>query len=166
MRLRSYRKTDFETLCDIDWKCFPDGHAYTPVEMRAFLRNATDVLVVENRRRRVVAFLIARRGRIVTLDVLPEYRRRGIATLLMEECERRARRAGADKAVLEVAARNRAAYALYRKLGYRRSRRLPGYYQNGEDGWRMEKQLDVRAQAERGSRRGRPPAPGPASLAR
>jgi ribosomal-protein-alanine N-acetyltransferase len=146
VKLREYREEDFETLCDIDWQCFPNGVAYTPREMRAFLRWAT-AIVVENRRGRVVAFLVSRRNRVVTLDVLPAYRRRGIASTLMAEFERRARQSGATKASLEVGVANRAALGLYRALGYRRIRRLPGYYQNGEDGWLMEKKLNVRSKA-------------------
>lgn len=139
-KLREYREGDFETLCDIDWRCFPGGVAYTPVEMRSFLKGAV-ALVVENRGGRVVAFLVGRKNRVVTVDVLPEYRRRGIARVLMGAWEDRMRAAGVTKVRLETSVKNREAQALYRALGYSRVKRLPHYYLNGEDGWLMEKKL-------------------------
>jgi len=148
--MRTYRETDFETLCEIDTKCFPLGIAYTPVEMRAMLKGAL-ALVVENRRGRVVAFLIGRKNRVMTLDVLPGYQRRGIGRALMEAWEARLRQAGIERVWLETSVRNRPAQALYRSLGYSRVKRLPHYYLNGEDGWLLEKRLDVRPQTARGT---------------
>lgn len=99
VKLRGYRAGDFETLCEIDTKCFPLGIAYTPAEMRAMLKGAA-ALVMENRRGRVVAFLIGRKNRVMTLDVLPGYQRRGIGRTLMEAWEARLRRAGVERAWL------------------------------------------------------------------
>jgi len=148
MRLREYRERDFGTLCEIDARCFTDGLHYPRREMRAFLRVGTAV-VAENRLGRVVAFLAAAKNRVVTVDVLPEYRRRGIARALMDAAEARMRAAGAPQVLLEVGVRNRAAQALYRSLGYTRVKRLTNYYPNGSDAWLMEKRLDVRAKTER-----------------
>ena len=151
VRFREYREDDFERLCEIDWECFPSGIAYTPPEMRAILKGAQAV-VAENRRGRVIAFLVSRRNRVMTLDVLPAYRRRGIARALLRELEERMRAVGARKIILETSVKNKPAEALYRSLGYTRVKRLPHYYLNGEDGWVMEKRLDVREEASSGAR--------------
>jgi len=143
IQLREYRDGDFETLCEIDWKCFPQGIAYTPPEMRAFLKGAL-ALVAENHAGAVVAFLVARKNRVITVDVLPRFRGRGMGRALMAECEKRIGAAGARKLTLETGVKNRAAQALYRALGYTRVRRLPNYYLNGEDAWVMEKELESR----------------------
>ena len=42
---------------------------------------------------------------------------------------------------LEVAHNNKAAIALYEKLGYAHVRSLPQFYEDGKDAWRMEKAL-------------------------
>jgi ribosomal-protein-alanine N-acetyltransferase len=142
VKLRKYREGDFDTLCEIDWKCFPQGIAYSPPEMRAFLKGAV-ALVAENHAGTAVAFLVARKNRVITVDVLPRYRRRGIARALMAECEKRLRAQGQRKILLETGVRNRPAQALYRALGYSKVKRLPHYYLNGEDGWLLVKRLDV-----------------------
>lgn len=56
---------------------------------------------------------------IANLAVHPEYRRRGVAELLMVEAEARARDFGCKWAVLHVDERNVAGRRLYGKLGYR-----------------------------------------------
>ncbi|HYM11440.1 MAG TPA: N-acetyltransferase [Bryobacterales bacterium] len=158
MTFRDYRPADFERLCEIDRCCFEPRVAYSAGEMRAILRHRRAVVIVaENSRGEVVAFVAAQRraaGRardgtgdaawIVTLDVLPRYRRRGVGRELMRRSEERLAAAGVRVAVLETAVSNRAAQALYESLGYTFVKRLPRYYASGEDGWRMEKRL-VRA---------------------
>ena len=42
---------------------------------------------------------------------------------------------------LEVRSDNPAAIALYERRGYRRIARLPGFYEDGADGWRYVKVL-------------------------
>lgn len=118
--------------------------------MASILRRAGAVtLVAENARGAVVAFVAAHRqkegkGHIVTLDVLPGYRGRGVGWRLMRLCEKRLAAAGIGTLRLETSVNNRAAQALYRSLGYTFLKRVPRYYPNGEDGWILEKRL-VRA---------------------
>lgn len=52
------------------------------------------------------------------IAVLPEYRRQGIGTQLMEAVERKARTLGCCKVTLETHERNEAALALYTGCGY------------------------------------------------
>ena len=75
-----------------------------------------------------VAQPIRRIGRILTLDILPEGRRHGLATRLMQECEARLRASDCGQVFLETAVSNEAAIELYHKLGYEIMRRLPMYY--------------------------------------
>ena len=70
---------------------------------------------------------------INTLAVSPDYRRRGLATLLMQHVLAEAAREGALKATLEVRASNQAALALYERLGFRVTARRPGYYTNPQE---------------------------------
>lgn len=52
------------------------------------------------------------------LYVIPEARRRGLATAVLTELERRARAAGYARLILETGTRQPEAIALYRALGY------------------------------------------------
>jgi ribosomal-protein-alanine N-acetyltransferase len=65
---------------------------------------------------------------VVNVAVAPEQRRRGLAGWLLRFSIRRAARAGARRAVLEVRAGNRDAVALYESLGFARLGRRREYY--------------------------------------
>jgi ribosomal-protein-alanine N-acetyltransferase len=65
---------------------------------------------------------------ILTLGVLPSFRRRGVAHRLLASAGERAAAAGCERLVLDVAEDNPAAYALYRRLGFADIARRPAYY--------------------------------------
>ncbi len=66
-------------------------------------------------------------GEVLSVGVLPDYRRRGLARALIAGVAGRARADGADALLLEVDQRNHAAVALYRRLGSAEVARRPGY---------------------------------------
>jgi len=80
-------------------------------------------------------------GHIVTIDVIPKYRRKGIATKLLQRIEKEFHDVGIETSYLEVRDDNMAARKLYRKLGYREVEVLEDYYSHGENGIRLEKAL-------------------------
>ncbi len=67
-------------------------------------------------------------GHILTIDVAPQYRRRGIAKKLLREVEETAKQHGAKECRLEVREDNFAALSLYQKLGYEKIAKLENYY--------------------------------------
>jgi ribosomal-protein-alanine N-acetyltransferase len=88
-------------------------------------------------------------GWILTLGVLPHWRRRGVAMALLLECERRMRM---PQVKLTVRRSNTAAVRLYEKLGYQQVDIWSKYYRGGEDGLVLAKQMpDAQGEA-RGAR--------------
>lgn len=79
-----------------------------------------------------VGFALARRtgddAELLTLCVLPDHRRRGIAAALLNEVLQQARRLGTANVFLEVAETNDPARALYASRGFIVGRRRPDYY--------------------------------------
>ncbi len=73
---------------------------------------------------------------IVTVGVLPAYRRRGIGKALIAACEEQL---ATGVVRLSVRASNAEAIRLYRSLGYLEYERWVDYYQDGEDAVVMEK---------------------------
>lgn len=65
---------------------------------------------------------------ILTLGVIPDCRRVGVAARLVNECRLIAADAGAAQLFLEVAADNSAALALYTRRGFRQVGRRDNYY--------------------------------------
>lgn len=72
--------------------------------------------------------LVGDEAEILSVAVLPEWRRRGIARLLLEEALRHLYREGVRSIHLEVEDSNMAALGLYRRMEFRESGRRPGYY--------------------------------------
>lgn len=77
-------------------------------------------------------------GWILTLGVLPAWRRMGIARALLVECETRLEM---PKVKLTVRCGNTAAIRLYKKMDYQQIDIWRRYYRNGEDGLVLEKQM-------------------------
>lgn len=82
-------------------------------------------------------FILARdlggEAEILTFGVLPEMRRAGIGTALLEAAIAEAGRRGHGSLVLEVAADNDAARLLYETLGFAQVGRRPRYYRRGRE---------------------------------
>src|SRR5262245_20411917 len=76
----------------------------------------------------VVVLAVAADAEIITLGVLPEFRRRGIGGGLLAWAAARSRASGCRRLLLEVAEDNPAARALYGKLGFSQVGRRPSYY--------------------------------------
>ncbi len=78
---------------------------------------------------------------ILTLAVQPSARRSGVAAALVEAATTRARDAGADRMLLDVAEDNAAALALYKRAGFGEDGRRQRYY--GEvDAVLMSRKID------------------------
>ena len=80
-------------------------------------------------------------GYIVTLDVSPKRRRRGIAGRLMRVAERQAQQEGCSALVLHVFTGNEAAIRFYASLGFVRSHRDGEFYGPKMDAWVFHKLL-------------------------
>ena len=146
IRFRDFEPADFLRLCELDQICFAPAIAYTPEEIAAALYQPHTFALIAERDAHVVAFVLAGRtrklvGHVITIDVHPDCRGRGIGTRLMEMAEARLAQQGAQRAVLEVSTGNAVAIAFYRARGYAGERLLRRYYRDGSDAWLMEKAL-------------------------
>ena len=77
-------------------------------------------------------------GWITTLGVLPQYQRMGIASALLDQCEKEM---GLPLVRLTVRRSNINAQSLYFSRGYRQIDVSRNYYEGGEDGLVMQKSL-------------------------
>jgi len=80
---------------------------------------------------------------VLTVAVLPDYTRQGIASNFMAELEKWSISKGAPAMMLEVGTENASAIALYEKLGYENISTRRGYYGPGLDAFVMRKELNV-----------------------
>lgn len=87
------------------------------------------------------AWIVSRELHINNLAVHPRFRRRGVASQLLEEALRRAKLKGATAGYLEVRASNEAAKMLYHRYGFKLVGRRRNYYDHPrEDAILMRKE--------------------------
>ena len=84
---------------------------------------------------------VIKKGHIVSVAVLPQYRRKGIGQALITEAMEGMRLYNAKQCFLEVRVTNTPAVDLYKKLGFQITRTIHGYYADGEDAYVMTKKL-------------------------
>jgi ribosomal-protein-alanine N-acetyltransferase len=152
VRLRSATRADIDSLFDLDQLCFPPQIAYSRGEFRSLLNSPRAVSTIAEDEQILAGFAVAQTvrargsfvGHIVTIDVAPAFRRRGIGHLLMESLESTLRSAGAERLRLEVAVNNSPALRFYDGLGFVCIGQIRGYYHAELDALVMEKMLSVR----------------------
>lgn len=124
-----------DKLYEIEKQCF-DREAFTKQQLSYLLADYNTVGLVARVNDEIVGFVIAqieieRRmmfGHILTVNVAPAYRRKGIAQRLLAEIESMLREKGVKECRLEVREDNVAALNLYQKLGYKVVSKLEEYY--------------------------------------
>jgi len=146
MRLRSFRAGDFERFYEIDQACFEPGVSYSREELARFLGHRNSRTWVAEEAGEIAGFLIANRERpsvlhIVTIDVVADWRRRGVGALLMDAAEKWAKDQRLALVGLETAHDNLGAQRFYQKRGYRKVDTVEDYYANGTAAWIMVKEL-------------------------
>ncbi|MBT9330676.1 GNAT family N-acetyltransferase [Paracidobacterium acidisoli] len=155
--LREIRREDLDALFVLDQVCFRPGIAYSRTELRYFLLHPKSISLLAEEcsagpeSARIAGFVIAGRvfhegcplGHIITIDVDPALRGRGVGSMLMEMAEHRLHEAGAASIRLEVAVDNVAAQKFYLRHGYKQTGRIRGFYMGTLDALVMEKPLSA-----------------------
>jgi ribosomal-protein-alanine N-acetyltransferase len=143
--LREYRAQDLEAMYALDLVCFDPAFRFSRRAMRRFAEARGATTVVAEAEGELVGFCIVqmeeRVGYVVTLDVAPVWRRRGLARRLMAESEARAAAAGALAMELHAFTGNEGAMRFYEGIGYGRVGRVEGFYGRGLDALVYAKRL-------------------------
>jgi ribosomal-protein-alanine N-acetyltransferase len=150
MRLREYSSDDLGPIFALDEVCFEPPFRFSARAMRQFAeaRNALTV-VAEAADGEIAGFCIAHVERakegltayIVTLDVAPKRRRRGLARQMMQRIEERARDSGCETIALHVSVENAGAIAFYAREGYEQTRMVRSFYGLGRHAYVYRKPL-------------------------
>jgi ribosomal-protein-alanine N-acetyltransferase len=83
-----------------------------------------------------------KKGHVVSIAVLEEFRKRGIGQALVEESLKGVKIKKCDEFYLEVRCSNNEAVRLYEKLGFVIKQQLNAYYRDGEDAFLMAIEID------------------------
>jgi ribosomal-protein-alanine N-acetyltransferase len=144
LRVRRFRLADLDRLMEIERASFPKV-AYPRDLFLELYEDCGSLFFVALLGGTITGYSVTctrlPRAELVSIAVDPLHRRMGVARKLLAHTLARLRSAGAATFSLMVRARNRKAIALYRGLGFRRTARVAGYYENREDGVRMRLNL-------------------------
>jgi len=122
-------------LCEIEKECF-QSEAFTKQQIVSLLKDYNSISLIATMDNQIVGFIIGSvyyernslTGHILTIDVLPVHRRKGIATRLLSKMERLFEEKNVKVCRLEVREDNLSALELYRKFGYDEIGKLKNYY--------------------------------------
>ena len=142
------QRRDAVALWTLDRLCFPVEDAFSLGTFRRLLQDGRQLgfRFDEPRAPSPLAFIIALRegaaADIVTLDVHPEHRRRGLGRALLRHLHAVLRSAATREVTLQVAEDNGGAQRLYAAEGYAAVGVARGYYGGGRDAVLMRLELD------------------------
>lgn len=151
--IRLFEKEDIDTVIEINQLTLPENYPGSFfLGLHSHAPNAFMVAVIESK---VIGYIMCRiergissfrrpypvkRGHIVSVAVLRDFRRHGIGTHLIQKGMEAMEEYGASEFFLEVRKSNTPAVATYERMGFEVSRVLRGYYRDGEDAYLMAKQ--------------------------
>jgi ribosomal-protein-alanine N-acetyltransferase len=138
---RDYRATDLEAMFELDEACFAEDFRFDRESMREFAEEQNAIVrIAQGAGRHIAGFVIVHverlasgwRAYVVTLDVAPDCRLKGLGRRLMREVEASAMAAGVRWMQLHVFTGNAGAIRFYEGMGYQRISTQKGFY--GESG--------------------------------
>jgi ribosomal-protein-alanine N-acetyltransferase len=146
MKFRPYRESDLEAMFALDIVCFERPFRFGLEDIRRFAAEPDAVTVVaEGEDGELIGFFIVElnddAAYLVTLDVSPSHRRRGVGRELLARAENAF--AGAERMVLHVHVGNEAAIRFYEANGYRRTGEAKSFYGRGIDAWIYTKPIEL-----------------------
>jgi ribosomal-protein-alanine N-acetyltransferase len=153
--IRRATSSDIADVISINWAALPEHYSDSFFEER-LQESPETFLVAEDEQSKIRAYImcrieygfsnlrrygLARKGHIVSVAVLQEYRGAGLGTALCEEAISGMKLRGCSEVYLEVRVSNNPAVRLYSKLGFKTVATHRGYYRDGEDAYLMSRQI-------------------------
>ena len=139
-------KEDLDTLHEIERECFKEN-AFPKHYLTCLFLQKNSIFLKAKINNKIAGFAVGvtqphyNQGRIYTLDVKTEHRRRGIATKLLQALEAEFKQRGATTSTLEVDVKNQPALKLYQKSGYKTKTLIKNYYGHNRHAAKMTKKL-------------------------
>ena len=145
---------DLQDVMRINRVCLPEN--YTDSFFVDLYQRFPETFIVAEENEKILGYIMCRievglsnfglgglikKGHVVSIAVLLEGRRKGIARALLKKAMAGMSYYKAKQIYLEVRVTNDVAISLYKKLGLDIARTISGYYSDGEDAYVMSKKL-------------------------
>ena len=140
----SIEPQDLEEIYAIEIECF-GNESFSLLEYRRLLSNHNSIPIKAIVKESIIGFVIGvyqmsiRSCTVVTINVKPRFRKKGVGFELMKSLEKGLERLKCGEVILQTRVNNTAALNLFDKLGFSKTSRLLNYYPNGTDGFEMKK---------------------------
>jgi ribosomal-protein-alanine N-acetyltransferase len=152
--LRKFSPDDLQSVMQINRVCLPEN--YTDFFFVDLHQRFPETFIVAEEDGKIAGYImcrievglsnfgfggLVRKGHVVSIAVMPQARRRGVAQAIINRALQGMEYYKAKQGFLEVRVTNDAAITLYKKLGFEITRTINGYYSDGEDAYVMTKRL-------------------------
>ena len=152
-KVKLFEEKELDQVVRINWSCLPENH-----DDSFFLElyyNYPKTFVVATVGDKVVGYMmcrmetgfselrlgIARKGHIVSVAVLPEYRNKGVGNTLIGKALENMKEYNVKECYLEVRSSNSTAINLYKKNGFKYVKTIDAYYKDGESAYVMARTI-------------------------
>jgi ribosomal-protein-alanine N-acetyltransferase len=139
-QLRLFRPADLKNILSIERAAFPRE----PYDRELFLelyRDCGGLFIVAKCSGRIAGYMVscAKSGKaeIVSIAVHPKYQKLGVGSALMVHTLAALKKKKVQSVKLMVKTTNSSGVRFYRRFGFIRVRRVPRYYEDGADAFRM-----------------------------
>jgi ribosomal-protein-alanine N-acetyltransferase len=152
--LRKFSPGDLQNVIQINRVCLPEN--YTDFFFVDLHQRFPETFIVAEHDEKILGYImcrievglsnfgfggLVRKGHVVSIAVLPQYRRRGVAQAIINRALEGMEYYKAKQGFLEVRVTNEAAISLYKKLEFEITRTINGYSSDGEDAYVMTQKL-------------------------
>jgi ribosomal-protein-alanine N-acetyltransferase len=149
--IREASDRDLKDMFRLERMCF-DIEAFSVQQLRYLVNTRTSIALVAECDGQFAGFTIGltnrnrsgKYGRVYTLDVDEAYRRKGVASTLMDSLMNGFEDTNCSRCFLEVKIDNDKAIALYEKMGFEKLHPIFNYYSIGVHALKMRKPLHPR----------------------
>lgn len=143
MIVRNVIADDIYRVIELEYQNF--DYPYPPDIVNFLFESYRDTFLVVEKEGEVIGFVIGiaqkKEGHILVIAIRDDFKRKGIGTFLMKKLIDVYKKKGITRLKLEVRASNIAAISMYKNLGFKITNRLKHYYENGEDGLLLRREM-------------------------
>lgn len=148
--IRRCDPSDLIPVMEVNLKTLPEH--YSDYFYESLLAEMPEAFLVAEYKGKIVGYIMCKteygfsnfkklgfvkKGHVVSVAVLEEYRKMGLGRAIIEEAINGTKQKRCDELYLEVRCSNTDAVRLYEKMGFVIKQRLKSYYRDGEDAFLM-----------------------------
>ncbi len=135
--------SDAEKIFELEKQLFTDFYSLQTIT--ADIKNKNNIYYVLELDGQFIGYAlisyIFEEGNLTKIAILPDFQRRGLATMLYNACENECVKRGVEKIYLEVSDKNTPAIKFYNKLGFTNEWVRENYYSDLSDAIILQKKL-------------------------